>query len=296
MDRERLRGIVERIILTTLAQRGQYLVPVASSARHVHLSRTDIDRLFSPGYRLTKMRDLSQSGQYACEEKIILETPKGRLSLRVLGPERKETQVEISTGDAISLGLPPVIRMSGDTKGSPGGRLINGDRHIDIERGIIVAARHLHMAEDEALAYGLKNGDVVSVAVEGARGTVFANVVVRSGPGHVLEVHLDKDEANAAGLTDGSLCALIFGKQRSISAAGQKEKTAAQKKETGTGGRDLKDARPFWGEADILAAYRAGIRDIETGPRSVITPLARDAASRYGITIRRKTSEEVRKQ
>ena len=293
MDREKLRRVVERIILTALAQRGQYMVPVTSSARHVHLCRADIDRLFSPGYLLTKMRDLSQPGQYACEEKLILETAKGRLSLRVLGPERKETQVEISTGDAVTLGLPSVVRMSGDTAGSPGGRLINGNKRIDMEKGIIVAARHLHIAEDEAIAYGLKNGDMVSIVVTGVRNAVFGNVAVRCGPDHALEVHLDKDEANAAGLVEGSLCVLVFAEQRSSSTDGQGEKVPVKEEEM-TSGQDFVDARSFWGEADILAAYQSGIIDIEIEKHSVVTPLAWDAASKYGISIRRKPADKVR--
>jgi putative phosphotransacetylase len=241
------------------------------------------------------MRDLSQPGQYACEEKLILETAKGRLSLRVLGPERKETQVEISTGDAVTLGLPLVVRMSGDTVGSPGGRLINGNKRIDMERGIIVAARHLHIAEDEAIAYGLKDGDMVSIAVTGVRNAIFGNVAVRCGVGHALEVHLDKDEANAAGLVDGSLCVLIFAGECSSSTDGQEKKMSAKEEES-TSGQGFADARSFWGEADILAAYQSGIIDIEIEKHSVVTPLALDAASKYGISIRRKTVDKVRKR
>jgi putative phosphotransacetylase len=267
MDQNGLRRIIERVILLRLAKEGQFLVPVASSARHIHLCQGDVDRLFSPGYRLTKLRDLSQPGQFACEERVTLETAKGRMALRVLGPVRKSTQVEISAGDAIALGLPPALRMSGDISGSPGARLVNGDRYIEMQQGVIVAARHLHIAEDEARVYGLKNGDLVSLSVEGKRSIVFGNVAVRCGPGHVLEAHIDKDEANAAGLDDGALCSVLL---PALPAAVQG------------------DRRMFFGEEDIVAVYRAGSTRIEIEKRAVLTPLARDAASRYGIEICRK--------
>lgn len=204
-----LRSAVQRAVLAELAEIGEYWVPVASSSRHCHLSRADLERLFGPGHELTPLRMLEQPGQFAAEEKVTLETPKGRMILRVVGPVRKESQVELSLTDARQMGLSLPIRLSGDLEGSPGCRLTNGGRQADLPRGVIAAARHLHMSPAEAAAYGLKDGQEVSLRPEGPRGAVMEHVIVRSGSGHVLEAHIDTDEANAFGIRSGQLCRLI---------------------------------------------------------------------------------------
>ena len=204
-----LRSAVQRAVLAELAGLGEYWVPVASSSRHCHLSRADLERLFGPGHELTPLRMLEQPGQFAAEEKVTLETPKGRMTLRVVGPVRKESQVELSLTDARQMGLSLPIRLSGDLEGSPGCRLTNGGRQADLPRGVIAAARHLHMSPAEAAAYGLKDGQEVSLRPEGPRGAVMEHVIVRSGSGHVLEAHIDTDEANACGIRSGQLCRLI---------------------------------------------------------------------------------------
>ena len=210
MNQKELEGVVLRLVLTEVGRRGERFVPVTSSNRHVHLSQPDVERLFGAGYRLTRMRDLAQPGQYACNETVTMECPKGSTTLRVVGPARKETQIELSYTDCFKLGVKPVLRMSGDTAGTPGCVLRNGDRQVVIDRGVIVAARHLHMAPAEAAAYGLKDGDVVALAVEGPRATTLDNLVVRSGEAHSLEAHIDKDEANACALEDGQLCRIVL--------------------------------------------------------------------------------------
>lgn len=167
MNEKELRAAVQRLVLCELARTGQRCVPVMSSNRHVHLCQADVEKLFGAGYQLTKMRDLVQPGQFACNERVTIETEKGKMALRVVGPARKETQIELSFTDAVKLGLKPPIRMSGDLEGSPGCTLTNGDRRVTIPRGVIVAERHLHLATDEADAFGVKDGDVVSLVVEG---------------------------------------------------------------------------------------------------------------------------------
>ena len=223
MNEKELQGVVLRVVLTELAKTGERFVPVSSSNRHVHLSQTDVERLFGAGYQLTKMRDLAQPGQYACNESVTMECEKGKISLRVVGPARKETQIELSYTDCYKLGVKPVLRMSGDTAGSPGCVLTNGERRVNVERGVIVAARHLHMSPAEAEGFGLRDGDVVSLQVEGPRATVLENLVVRSGEAHSLEAHIDKDEANACGLADGQLCRILYAAKLRGAANGRAE-------------------------------------------------------------------------
>ena len=185
-------------------------MPAAASVRHVHLSQADVAALFGEGYELRPLRPLTQPGQFAAEEKVDIVGPRGAISgVRVLGPARKETQIEISITDAIRLGIKPVVRMSGDIAFTPGAKLAGPKGSVDVPQGVIVAARHLHMSPEEAAAYGLKDGDVVSLRKPGPREVIFGNVVVRSGKGHSLEVHLDTDEANAAMLSNGDLLEII---------------------------------------------------------------------------------------
>lgn len=192
------------------AAQGQYYAPAAASARHVHLSEKDLAALFGEGYALKSFKPLTQPGQFAAEEKVDIVGPRGGIKgVRILGPVRKETQIEISMTDAYKLGIKPVVRMSGNIANTPGATLVGPKGKVDVTQGVIVSARHLHMSKDEASAYGLKNGDVVSVKKGGERETVFGNVPVRCGDGHSLEVHLDTDEANAALLINGELMEIV---------------------------------------------------------------------------------------
>ncbi len=187
-----------------------YFVPAAISGRHVHLCRAHIETLFGMGYKLTHMRDLVQPGQYACEEKVTLAGEKGHIEgVRVLGPARQNTQVEISMTDSYKLGVSPVVRMSGNIDGTPGCTLIGPKGEVKIECGVIVAARHLHINAAQAARYGLENGQVICVRKTGIREVVFGNVAVRAGDGHELEMHIDTDEANAAGLMCGELLEIV---------------------------------------------------------------------------------------
>ncbi len=277
MDERALRITVERIVLTELAKSGELLVPVNSSNRHIHLSQKDVDALFGPGYQLKRMRDLAQPGQYACEELVALETPKGKLTLRVVGPVRKETQAELSLTEMVKFGIAPMVRMSGDAAGTPGGVISHGDRRVTLERGIMVAARHLHMTDAQAKAYGLKNGDVVSLLAEGVRETVFNNVTVRCGEGHDLEAHIDKDEANAAMLSDGALC-------RVVRQQPQAAQTAA-KAPVMPSAKNAGKQRRLITEDDVKAAHAQGFTSVPHDEKDIITPLARDAAWELGIAL-----------
>lgn len=211
MIKTEIRKKIEAEVIQILAQQtGRRLVPAAGSNRHVHLCRADVEALFGTGYVLTQLRPLSQPGQYACEELVTLQGPKGSISkIRVLGPERKETQIEISVTDSFKLGIKPVVKMSGELENTPGGKLIGPKGSVELQKGVVVAARHLHLSADQAKKYNLQSGDVVKLKVNGFRPVVFENVIVRSGDDHEMEVHLDTDEANAAFIKNGDYMEII---------------------------------------------------------------------------------------
>jgi acetate kinase len=176
------------------------------SAHHIHLSQEHVEALFGEGHQLTWHSDLSQPGQFASKEILTLVGPKGKIErIRVLGPTRKETQIEISMTEQFSLGIHPPIRESGDLEGTPGCILEGPNGSVKIEKGIICALRHIHMTPEDALRYGLKDKSVVRVRVKGNRELIFGDVLVRVNPNYKLAMHIDTDEANAANLKTGDL-------------------------------------------------------------------------------------------
>ena len=293
MNEQELRGVIQRMVLAEMARLGRAYAPVMSSNRHCHLSQADTERLFGPGYRLTKLRDLVQPGQYACHEKVVLETPKGAVTLRVVGPVRRETQVELSLTDCAGLGLKAPVRMSGMLENSPGCTLRNGDRHIEIPRGVIVAARHLHLSPEEGIAFGLKDGDTVSLQVEGERALTLNNVIVRCGRGHVLEAHIDRDEANACGLTDGTLWRILTPGKAPEQAAvpfsrpypALQASPAPKPPERNTLLDVTGEKAKLITEETVLSAARNGYRVIRYGKDAILTPLAKDAASEKHVDL-----------
>ena len=177
---------------------------VEASGRHVHLSRKELDALFGTGYELTKAKDLSQPGQYASKERLTVVGPKGAFhNVVILGPVRKESQVEVSLTDCLQLGVKAPIRESGDIEGTPGIVLVNGDKSVSLDKGLIVAKRHVHMTPEDAEKIGVKNHDIVKVKVEGARPLIFDDVVIRVSPKFATYLHIDYDEANACGFSKG---------------------------------------------------------------------------------------------
>lgn len=209
------KGAIQRAVQLAMSESvfrktGKIYVPVASSNRHIHLSAADVERLFGAGYALQVQKALSQPGQYACKETVSLVGPKGKLErVRVLGPARSKTQIEISLTDSFKLGVKGVVRMSGDVEGTPAIQIIGPAGTVDAPQGVIVAARHLHLSQRQAELFGLKNGQEVALRSEGSRGIVFEHVVVRCGSGHDMEVHLDTDEANAAAMQCGTMMEVI---------------------------------------------------------------------------------------
>ncbi len=188
-------------------------VPVGVSARHVHLCETDFHVLFGAGAvraGLSKLRDLSQPGQFAAREVVSLVGPRGLLhSVRVLGPLRPRTQVEVSRTDARALGISPPVRDSGELDGSAAVVLIGPAGSASLREGAIIAARHIHMAPQDAATWGLGDRDRVEVEVAGERGLVLGRVLIRVHSEFSLELHLDTDEANAAMLNDGDQVEVI---------------------------------------------------------------------------------------
>ncbi|PIS17356.1 MAG: propanediol utilization protein [Candidatus Nealsonbacteria bacterium CG09_land_8_20_14_0_10_42_14] len=176
-------------------------IPIEVSARHIHLCQKDMEALFGKGYKLKKLRDLFQPGDFAVKEILEIKTNSGKsLNLRVVGPIRKETQIELSKTDAILLGMNPPIRDSEDLKGTPGAILIGPKGKIRLKQGIINAWRHIHCNFKEAKKFGLKNKTLISVKVNGLGSITFHNVKVRVEKKSRLCLHLDTDEGNAANI------------------------------------------------------------------------------------------------
>lgn len=175
-------------------------VIIETSARHIHLTRDHVDTLFGAGYVLTPKKDLSQPGQFACSEKVRVVGPKGEFNMSILGPERAASQVEISLTDARSIGVAAPVRESGDIDGSAGAKLVGPCGEVEIECGIIAAKRHIHMTTKDAAAMNLSDKQIVSVKTEGERGLTFGEVVVRVSDNFLFRMHIDTDEANAAGI------------------------------------------------------------------------------------------------
>lgn len=181
-----------------------YTVPAGISNKHVHVSKEDYAKLFGEGKELTFFKKLSQPGQFAAEEKVDIVGPKGTLkSVRILGPFRNQTQIEVSETDCFGAGFPVDIRQSGHLDGTPGCTLVGPAGSVELSEGVMVALRHVHLSTEQAEEAGVKDGDIISVKFDGPKSVTFNNVVVRAGDTHFRDFHLDLDEANAAHLVNG---------------------------------------------------------------------------------------------
>ena len=207
-----LKALVDRVIENVRgggAAAGD--IPVGISNRHIHLSRADVETLFGKGYELTKLKDLSQPGQYACKEQLTIVGPSMRAieGVRVLGPERKRSQVEISRTDSFVLKVKPPVRESGDLAGSAPVTIIGPKGIVTLAEGCIIANRHIHMSEEEGARFGVRDGDYVDVELAGERRSLFYDVQIRVHKDFRLEMHIDTDDANAAGVGNGFKAKLI---------------------------------------------------------------------------------------
>jgi len=205
MAREALRTLSRSYIARVLEAQKQVPFLVEVSAHHIHLTQEHVEALFGQGHQLTQHAALSQPGQYACKEQLAIVGPKGRIErVRVLGPARKYTQVEIAMTEQFKLGVHPPIRESGDIADTPGCTLEGTAGSVKLDRGVICALRHVHMTPEDALRYGVRDKSFVRVRVAGDRELIFGDVLVRVDPNFALAMHIDTDEANAANVQTGA--------------------------------------------------------------------------------------------
>ncbi len=208
VTREQLVRLVTEAVKRELHSDMQ--VPAGISVRHIHLGREHVERLFGPGYRLTEKKPLSQPGQFACEETLDVTGPKGTISrVRVLGPERKQSQVEVAFSDARVLGVNPPVRASGDLSGTPGILLTGPYGQVELSEGVIIADRHIHMTPEDAVRFGVTDGELVQVHVGGVKGGSMERVRIRVSASSALDFHIDTDDGNAFMLVQGQMVTVV---------------------------------------------------------------------------------------
>jgi len=201
--------VVAKLVIDIIQDLEKCKIPIGVSNRHVHLNQSDLDKLFGPGYRLTNIKTLKQPGQFAAKETVTIRGPKGEFeNVRILGPLRKESQVEISLADGFRLGVKAPIRESGKLNNTPGLELIGPKGSITLPCGTIVALRHVHMTPEQAAKMGVKDKDIVEVETCGERRCILGNVLVRVSDKFSLEMHVDLDEANACALKNNDFVIL----------------------------------------------------------------------------------------
>jgi putative phosphotransacetylase len=203
--------LVEDIIDEVIKRvKKEAFIEVEASGKHVHLCEEHINILFGRDYQLTKTKDLSQPGQYACKERVTITGPKGSLkNVIVLGPARKATQVEVSLTDATAIGIKAPVKESGKIEDTPGITISTERASITVDKGVIVAKRHIHMTPEDAEKFGVKDKEIIQAKVYGNRPLIFDDVVIRVSPDFRTYMHIDYDEANACGFTKGTLCRIV---------------------------------------------------------------------------------------
>ncbi|OXS76695.1 phosphate propanoyltransferase [Domibacillus enclensis] len=275
------RQAIERIVADVMAQLGQGSVPapadgtipVAVSARHVHLSPEHVEALFGKGYELTKRSELSQPGQFASNEMVVIAGPKGSLErVRVLGPVRQLTQAEISWTDAMKIGVRPPLRESGNVKDSAPVTMIGPSGSVSLPEGLIIAQAHIHMAPHDARQFGVKDGERVSVKISSERPLSIDHVRIRVSERYRLEMHIDTDEANAGFIRSGARGLILSDHTAVPSAAPVVQQTVL----------------PYEFKQKLLAReHIQAIDETEIVVRkgTIVTPLAKDTARELGKEI-----------
>lgn len=209
METEKFVKMITQIVVDKMKDIESYKIPIGVSNRHIHVSQKDLDKLFGEGYNLTKKGELKQPGQFAANETVTIRGPKGEFeNVRILGPVREESQVEISMTDSFRLGVRPPIKESGQLENTPGLEIIGPKGTVEISQGTIIALRHIHMTPEQAVKIGVKDKDVVEVETFGERQGVLGNVLIRISDKYSLEMHVDVDEANACSLKNNDFVIL----------------------------------------------------------------------------------------
>lgn len=278
MDPQMIQTIVREVLASLEAETPQTpdsSVPIAISARHVHLSEEHVEQLFGKGYQLTKRADLSQPGQFAAEETVHVAGPKGSFSrVRVLGPARKLTQVEVSQTDTVTLGVAAPVRESGDIAGSAPVTLIGPKGSVYLKEGLIVAQAHIHMAPQDAARYGVKDQDYVEVFIDSARPIRLQQVKIRVSDRYRLEMHIDTDEANAAFLQKKGSGRLIK--------AGEEGAPIVPKSTTSPQEERFTYTKKLLTKEELMRLQKESIH-LPKG--TIVTALAKDFARERGITL-----------
>lgn len=203
---EQMLQVLLEALQTEQHEKTQAVIPLGISNRHIHLSAADLEILFGENFTLTKLKDLSQPGQFAAKECLTICGPKGAIEkVRILGPVRPETQVEVLRSDCYKLGANAPVKMSGDLEGTPGITLVGPKGSVCLKKGLMVAQRHIHMTTQDARNFQVADGEIVEIEFDGQRGGSFKNVVIRANEQSALECHLDMEEANALDLTSKSI-------------------------------------------------------------------------------------------
>jgi len=215
MQENLVQKIVEEVLQQVLKKQpsSEYdgKIPIGVSARHVHLAQAEVEKLFGENYQLTPKFELSQPGQFAAEETVVIAGPKGSIErVRILGPARSLSQVEISWTDAMKLGVKPPLRISGDIKGSSPVTLIGPSGSVVLNEGLIIAQAHIHMSPADSARFQVADGQSVQIKVEGMRPIILSNVIIRVSDRYRLEMHIDTDEANAGLIQQGALAEIIY--------------------------------------------------------------------------------------
>ena len=285
MDERQMQEIVARVAAACRQQLGAELplaFPVEASARHVHLTREAVERLFGGGASLTPKRELSQPGQFLCEERVTLVTEKGTLAhVAVLGPERGAVQVELSATDCRTLGIDAPLRLSGDLRGAGNVYLVGPKGMAEARGSVIVAQAHIHLPPAAAAEAGVTDGQQVAVTLPGARPVTLENVVCRVSERAGLAMHIDLDEANACMLPPNATARMRTALAAPRCAGAE---TAAPGKETVFQGKLVTEAA-----ARQLAAE--GVSTLSVGPGVLLTPSAKDVLAHAGIAVRRMGGE-----
>jgi len=218
MQQQFVQKIVEEVLQQVLRNQPSpphdLKIPIGVSARHVHLAQAEVEQLFGDNYQLTPKFELSQPGQFAAEETVVLAGPKGSIEkVRILGPARALSQVEVSWTDAMKLGLKPPLRISGDIKGSSPVTLIGPNGSVVLTEGLIIAQAHIHMSPADSVRFQVVDGQSVQIKVAGIRPITLSNVMIRVSEGYRLEMHVDTDEANAGLIQQGDFAEIVNGQK-----------------------------------------------------------------------------------